>query len=287
MFSPSTTRLLDEFQGIRRPSQTPNQIAAVSQPGQAADENAGVYEKLTYYFTEWVRLFQRSPSTEKSFVGWVTQLTSLGILKGEEISSFFYRVCTETSVMLYAKLMASGDFANAYQPIDALSRLIVLMIKYNGDAATTKIHYLTKILSIVVLVLAHAHEEGGPDFNQRPFFRLFSSLFSDLHSIESSLQGAYFQLLIALWYVLCTLRFCPIRLCCAFCSDTFNTLQPTYFPGFAFSWISLVSHRLFMPKLLLSENREVTCRLLSFQRSATDFHRYRDGPPSIVSSFAC
>lgn len=39
-------------------------------------------------------------------------------------------------------------------------------------------------------------------------------------------------------------------------SDTFSSLQPTFFPGFAFSWMSLVSHRLFMPKLLLSENRE-------------------------------
>ncbi|KAG1886855.1 uncharacterized protein F5891DRAFT_1224807 [Suillus fuscotomentosus] len=39
-------------------------------------------------------------------------------------------------------------------------------------------------------------------------------------------------------------------------SDTFSSLQPTYFPGFAFSWLCLVSHRLFMPKLLLSETRE-------------------------------
>jgi hypothetical protein len=37
----------------------------------------------------------------------------------------------------------------------------------------------------------------------------------------------------------------------------YSSLQPTYFPGFAFSWLSLISHRLFMPKLFLSENREV------------------------------
>ncbi|TBU32307.1 hypothetical protein BD311DRAFT_803906 [Dichomitus squalens] len=34
-------------------------------------------------------------------------------------------------------------------------------------------------------------------------------------------------------------------------------LQPTYLPGFVFSWMSLISHRLFMPKLLPSKNREV------------------------------
>ncbi|KDQ13139.1 hypothetical protein BOTBODRAFT_188668 [Botryobasidium botryosum FD-172 SS1] len=220
-----------------RPPQGPSRPSTVPPSAQIDKALAGVYEQLSYFFAEWVRLFQRSPSAEKSFVGWVTQLTAQGILKGEEISSFFFRVCTETSMELYNKHIASGDVANAYQPIDALSRLIGLMIKYNGDAAATKIHYLTKILSIVVLVLAHAHEEHGADFDQKPFFRLFSSLFSDLHSIESSLLGTYFQLLLAL-------------------CDTFGTLQPTYFPGFAFSWMSLVSHRLFMPKLLLSENRE-------------------------------
>jgi CCR4-NOT transcription complex subunit 1 len=129
----------------------------------------------------------------------VTALTTQGILRGEEISSFFYRVCTESAIDLYTKFIARNDIVNAFQPIDALSRLFVLMVKYNGEAAATKVHYLTKILSIVVLVLAHAHEEFGVDFQQKPFFRLFSSLFSDLHSIESNLHGAYFQLLLALW----------------------------------------------------------------------------------------
>ena len=40
-------------------------------------------------------------------------------------------------------------------------------------------------------------------------------------------------------------------------SETLSGLQPIYFPGFAFSWMGLISHRLLMPKLLLSENREV------------------------------
>ena len=74
------------------------------------------------------------------------------------------------------------------------------MIKYNGDAAATKVHYLTKILSIVVVVLAHMHEEdSGMTSPQKPFFRLFSSIFSDLNDNESTLYGAYPQLLVAIW----------------------------------------------------------------------------------------
>ncbi|KAG8914689.1 hypothetical protein FRC00_011472 [Tulasnella sp. 408] len=223
--TPEILRLLEDV-GVRRPAPADNDV----------------YETLLHHFAEWVRIYQRAPSSEKAFVSWVTQVTAQGILRGEDLSSLFYRVCVESSIQMYNKCIASGEPILAFQPIDALARLIVLMIKYNGDASSsnsvpTKVHYLSKILSIVVLVLARAHEDDTVEFKQRPFFRLFSSLLADLHSIESQLHVAYFPLLIAI-------------------CDTFNTLQPIFFPGFAFSWMSLISHRLFLPKLLLTENRD-------------------------------
>lgn len=128
----------------------------------------------------------------------MTQLTAQGILKDKEISSFFYCVCTETSIVLYTEVVASGDPIVVFQPIDVLSHLIMLMIKDNGDTVATKVHYLTKIISIVVVVLAHFYEENMLTFPQKPFFWLFLSLFNDLHMIEATLQGVYFQLLIVL-----------------------------------------------------------------------------------------
>ncbi|KAF9513935.1 hypothetical protein BS47DRAFT_1362032 [Hydnum rufescens UP504] len=112
--------------------------------------DTAMYDRLARHYTDWVRVFQRSPFPEKSFVAWVTQLTAQGIPKGEEISSFFYR--------LLPRFTISPKFC------------------------------------IAVVVLAHFHEEAG----KKPF-RLFSSLFNDLHAIEATLHGAYFQLLIALW----------------------------------------------------------------------------------------
>ncbi|KIJ69669.1 hypothetical protein HYDPIDRAFT_80338 [Hydnomerulius pinastri MD-312] len=205
-------------------------------------ETEQLREKLFIWFQQWVTIFQRSHSPEKAFVPYITQLTKQGILKVEDVSSFFFRVCAESSVNSYLKCVAGGEFDYAFQALDAMSRLIVYIIKYHGDASgvnndQAKVHYLTKILSIFVLVLANMHEEQGVVFQQKPFFRFFSSLINDLHSMEAHLGSAYFQLLIAI-------------------SDTFSSLQPTYFPGFSFSWLCLVSHRLFMPKLLLSENRE-------------------------------
>ncbi|KAH9180386.1 Not1-domain-containing protein [Lactarius sanguifluus] len=235
-----TQRLLDDLRGVRR---GPGSDYAARQTNGKTDAGQ-LREKLFIWFQQWVSIFQRSPSPEKAFVPFITQLTKQGILKMDDVSSFFFRVCAESSVNSYTKSVASGDFSfsYAYHALDAMSRLIVYIIKYHGDASgvnndQAKVHYLTKILSIFVLVLANMHEEQGQAFQQKPFLRFFSSLINDLHTIEASLGSAYFQLLIAI-------------------SDTFSSLQPTYFPGFAFSWMSLISHRLFMPKLLMSENRE-------------------------------
>lgn len=96
---------------------------------------------------------------------------------------------------------------------------------------------MTKVLSIVVLVLAQSHEELGPHFQQKPFYRFFSSLLSNLNQIEVHLGTAYYQILVAL-------------------SHSINTLQPLFFSGFTFSWMALISHRLFMPKLLNMKDRE-------------------------------
>ncbi|KAH8102882.1 Not1-domain-containing protein [Cristinia sonorae] len=233
-------RLLDDLRGVRRPVPP----AASDSGGRASvkPETEQLREKLFIWFQQWVNIFQRSHTPEKSFIPFINSLTKQGILKVEDISSFFFRVCAESSVNSYLKCIDAGEFTYSFQALDAMSRLIVYIIKYHGDASgvnneQAKVHYLTKILSIIVLVLANMHEEQGAEFQQKPFFRFFSSLLNDLHSIESSLGAMYFPLLIAV-------------------SDTFSSLQPTYFPGFSFSWMSLISHRLFMPKLLLSENRE-------------------------------
>jgi CCR4-NOT transcription complex subunit 1 len=197
-------------------------------------------EQLAFCFAEWIRLYQHSPNPDKSFIEFVTQLQGQGILKGEEISSMFFRVCAEVGVDSYIKHKAVGGnhITGIFQPIDAFSKLVVLLIKYHADPSgakneQAKVHYLTKILSIVVLVLAQSHEELGAHFQQKPFFRFFSSLLHDLHQAEASLQATYRQTLLAI-------------------SNTLNTLQPSFFPGFTFSWMSLISHRLFMPKLLAS-----------------------------------
>jgi CCR4-NOT transcription complex subunit 1 len=198
---------LDDLRGIRRPPTPIASDVVIPRELSVKPETDQLRERLFVWFQQWVNIFQRSHSPEKNFVPFITQLTKQGILKVEDVSSFFFRVCAESSVNSYANCVASGDFEHAFQALDAMSRLIVYIIKYHGDASgvnndQAKVHYLTKILSIFVLVLANLHEEQGPNFQQKPFFRFFSSLVNDLISVEEHLGSAYFQLLIAIRYVL-------------------------------------------------------------------------------------
>lgn len=57
----------------------------------AQTEDREVKEKLTRFFVTWVRVYQQSTSVEKSFVDYVMKLQDQGVLKGEDLSSRFFR----------------------------------------------------------------------------------------------------------------------------------------------------------------------------------------------------
>jgi CCR4-NOT transcription complex subunit 1 len=78
--------------------------------------------------------------------------------------------------------------------VDALSRLIVLLLKNYSDthgisSDSSKTLYFAKIFTIVALTLVGHQSEPG--FDQRPYHRFFSSLLYDLRSLESSFPRAY------------------------------------------------------------------------------------------------
>ncbi|RKO82945.1 hypothetical protein BDK51DRAFT_15960, partial [Blyttiomyces helicus] len=224
-----------------------NQVPAISLKELTAKdgEPAGLRDQLATLFTDWVRMYHHPASNEKTHAAYITKLQQQGILKAEAISPLFFRVCTEISVDTYIKTKAAPGLPPnlPFQAVDAFARLIVLLVRYHTDPAGVdpnhaRLNLTAKILSIIVLVLVHSHEQRRVHFNQRPFFRLFSTLLNDLHLAEEHLQPIYIQILSAV-------------------SNTFHTLQPSFLPGFTFSWLQLMSHRFFMPKLLLAENQKV------------------------------
>lgn len=197
-------------------------------------EDAGLREQLQFFFGEWVRLYQHPATTEKTMLAFAIQLSQQSIFKVEEVSSLFYRVCIEVSVDHAIKFKMIPGQSTAYQPMDAFSKLIVTLIQV---PEAEQMSLFTRALSVVVLVISQHHQVRGQHFDQRPFLRFFTSLLTDLHAMEQNVQ--YLALLTAL-------------------SNTFFTLQPTHFAGFTFAWLQLISHRLFMPQLLLAENQIVS-----------------------------
>ncbi|KAI8097006.1 CCR4-Not complex component, Not1-domain-containing protein [Halteromyces radiatus] len=238
-----------------------NGVGSMNKDGQSSDD-VNLREQLQFLFAEWVHLVQHPNTTEKVQQNFITQLSQQNIFAVDEMSSLFYRVCVEASIqhaIKYKQMPTGGNPPSAaaaaaatiaYQPIDAFSKLVVGLIQQqqqqqspsdttrNGASSpSAKLSQFSKVLSVIVLILAQHHEQRHQQFDQRPFLRLFTSLLSDLHAEEQQLQGVYTPILITL-------------------GNTLHTLQPTYFPGFTFAWLQLVSHRLFMPKLLLAENQK-------------------------------
>ncbi|KAH9440897.1 hypothetical protein Pst134EB_029549 [Puccinia striiformis f. sp. tritici] len=211
---------------------------------KSIDDEAGLREQLSFCFAEWVRMYSSSYSVEKPFIEFISSLQAHGILKGEEVSSLFFRVCMEVSIDAYIKAKASGSTAarGIFQPVDAFARLISLMIKYHTDPTgidieRAKTHYMSKLLSIVLMVMGQFHKELGEHFQQKPFFRFFSGLLVHINALEVHLGSCYQSVMMTL-------------------SNLIESMQPSNFPGFTTSWMALISHRLLMPKLLMFKDRE-------------------------------
>ncbi|KAG1050197.1 hypothetical protein G6F43_007509 [Rhizopus delemar] len=218
-----------------------------------SEEDVVIREQMHVLFSEWIRLYQLPTSTDEILKTFATQLSKQNIFKMEDMSSLFYRVCIEASVeyTINQTHMPNQPVGLTYLPIDAFSKLVVCFMELSeppvdGPSANkaaaessdnARLALFNKVLSIIVLVISQMHDQRQQQFDQRPFLRFFTCLLCELHTSEQQLQTVYMSALTAL-------------------SNTFSTLQPAQFPGFTFAWLQLVSHRLFMPKLLLSENQK-------------------------------
>ncbi|KAJ3184471.1 hypothetical protein HDU85_001776 [Gaertneriomyces sp. JEL0708] len=247
--SPSIVHRLDSVR-----SQLP--IYNIREISSREGETDKLKETLAAVFSDWVKSFFHPASSEKSHLRFIQQLQQQVTPKTESVAPLFYRVCTELSVEAYEKASATPG-AQPFRAVDAWARLIIMLVRYHVDPTGAdnnhaRLNLTAKILSIVVLVLVHAHEAKGAQFNQRPFFRLFSTLLNDLNTFQRDLQPIHMGILSAV-------------------SNTFHTLQPSFLPGFTFSWLQLISHRYFMPKLLLAENQKFWP---FFQRLLVDLFKF-------------
>ena len=74
---------------------------------------------------------------------------------------------------------------------DSVARLVACMVsaqlnKKGHVEVASKL--LSDVLSVCVLLLAHCHEIQGPNFDQRPFLRLFISAYIEVNKKAPSLN---------------------------------------------------------------------------------------------------
>lgn len=216
-------------------------VMGVSSP---PDEDFVVDEaQNTYIFDEWVRL-QRNDNSGPCISAFIYQLHVRRIIDTQENTATFFRICVYNSVAAFekedAKMNPSID--EAYVKIDALAKLIVAAVvhqgKVDGVSRPDKVGFFESIMLLTVLTLAHHYHKDAERFSQKAFFRLFSSVLCELHPMQSLLHEHQQEIMLAFGRVLLL-------------------LQPQTFPGFAFGWTCLLSHRLLIPALLKSHQEKV------------------------------
>ncbi|KAI9670819.1 MAG: hypothetical protein M1829_004708 [Trizodia sp. TS-e1964] len=200
-------------------------------------------DQMEYVFTEWVRLCGRPSTTERSYAAFIALLHQKQIINDENESCLFFRLCIDISVEAYEHQTPaeSGRDGAGFICVDALAKLVVLLVRFQGEAEGevkgNKASYLKSILSLIILLLNHHHVMRGEAFNQKVFFRLYSSILCEYHALEFTPGGTQ-----------------DTEIMLAF-AENLLTLQPAYFPGFLLGWMSLISHRNFTPLLLYLPNQ--------------------------------
>ncbi|KAF2872099.1 CCR4-Not complex component, Not1-domain-containing protein [Massariosphaeria phaeospora] len=206
----------------------------------------GNKDQLEYVFEEWVHL-QHPDTPKQSIAAFIYQLHEEQVMKSQNECIEFIRVCIEASVTSYEHEQSlpygSGNPDAATVKVDALGNLIVDLVIYQGEqdgaVKESKAKYLDQILLVVVLVLCNHQNTRRESFNQKVFFRLFSTILFRLNEAakEDTFAGSKADIFLAV-------------------ARVFLILQPDHFPRFTFSWLTLISHRIFIPAMLEDSQKD-------------------------------
>ncbi|KAJ5284141.1 hypothetical protein N7505_002121 [Penicillium chrysogenum] len=206
------------------------------------DQARSKRDQMEYIFSEWIGIYKAPGATDRTFHSFLQDLHNRQVMNNQEDSALFFRLSIDISVAMFEheSQNPNGSLDEAFLYIDALAKLVILLVRFQGESAgavkANKATYFNSILSLLVLVLNHHQVMRGEAFNQRVFFRLFSSILCEysmngLQHTEQH-QGMIFAL-----------------------ANKFLSFQPRYVPGFVYGWLCLVSHRVFMSDMLNMPDR--------------------------------
>jgi CCR4-NOT transcription complex subunit 1 len=207
-------------------------------------------QQVTQLLENWIRVNNEAGGNEKINGQFLQYLQGFGVGKMEEHTERFVRLACQIVVDAVLKSATAGDNGKTllnYAVADVYCKLLVLMFKHlnsGGSPEQIKVQrlaMLNKILGCTIRTMMFEVEKmksrRGEQWDQRPWYRIFMNLVIDANKPDPELE--------------------PIRLgILSVFAATFHVSQPLVVPSFAFSWFELVSHRHFLPNLMLVENQK-------------------------------
>jgi hypothetical protein len=252
--------------------------------GEEKDEESPLARnQATVLLEEWINICSQASISEKMYARFLGMLQAQRVLANADATSRFFRILVQLCINSAFRPGPSAPVPTGGMPqqldftaIDALARLVVCLVRYLEPGAATpggatdasgqpvanpqaaKLRLLRAFLTSAAAVLRKDHaaaavgiiagSSGARVFNQRPYLRLFANLLHDFNTPDPHLDSNNVDVLGAF-------------------GSCFRLLRPTRVPAFSFAWLELISHRMFMSKLLISKSPQ--CSML-FARLLVD-----------------
>jgi CCR4-NOT transcription complex subunit 1 len=209
-------------------------------------------QQVTQLLENWIRVNNEAAGNEKINAQFLQYLQQYGVGKVEEHTERFIRLSSQIVVDAVLKSATAGNNGRSvlnYAVADVYCKLLVLMFRnLNAGGSPEQINVqrlamLNKILGCTVRTMMWDVEKSkaagnrtGP-WDQRPWYRILMNVVIDVNKPDPELE--------------------PIRMgILSVFAAAFHVSQPLVVPNFSFSWFELVSHRHFLPNLLLVEGQK-------------------------------
>lgn len=218
--------------------------------GFARNDPPSAKQQVTTLLENWIRVQNEAPGNEKVYAQFLQYLQQLGVGKAEEHTERFLRLSLLIVMDAATKAVSGGSNGTRavqnYAVIDIYTKLLVLMFKHLNSGGTTdqvearRLGMLNKILGVSTRTMmwdAEKTKKASIQWDQRPWYRLFLNLIIDVNKPDPAMENIKLGVLSVF-------------------GAAFHVSQPLVLPAFAFSWFELVSHRHFLPNLLLIEGQK-------------------------------
>lgn len=139
---------------------------------------------------------------------------------------------------IISRTLQDGPDRPCFRLVDSFSLMVVEILE-RLKGSTSKIQFLERVLSSLIMVITRRHFffEEGRHFNQKPFFRILFNLVLQINQRSTFTEKECTNVSIIMIH-------------------TLRILQPVKYPGFSFTWLALVSNKFIMRSLLRPKKNE-------------------------------